>query len=81
MHRVFIFTATSSMAALLHRKPASIGKSHDSNKTDAEYYKKTHMMFPHVSAACYPSWKTVSVCQVCFQLYVVKQAPETDAIA
>jgi hypothetical protein len=58
------------MAALLHKKPASIGKSHDSkgtqdrNKTDTEYYTKTHVMFLHTSAACCPSWKTASVCQV-----------------
>jgi hypothetical protein len=58
------------MAALLHRKPASIGKSHDSNstqdsnKTDAEYYTKTYVMFLHISAACCPSWKTASVCRV-----------------
>jgi len=63
------------MATLLHRNPTSIGKSHESNgaqdknKTDAEYYKKTHMMFPYISAACRPSWKTLSVCQVLPAVY------------
>jgi hypothetical protein len=58
------------MVALLHKKPASTGKSHDSNgtqdsnKTDAEYCTKTHVMFLQISAACCPSWKTASVCQV-----------------